>query len=63
MWWRAGAPLLLVECVDLALEINALNSESALAQPRRRIPATLVGPGGQYVTSCDVLPCTVEAPR
>ncbi|MDP1826437.1 MAG: LpqB family beta-propeller domain-containing protein [Archangium sp.] len=63
VWWRAGAPLLVVECVDLALEINALNSESALAQPRRRIPATLVGPGGQYVTSCDVLPCSVEAPR
>lgn len=63
VWWRAGAPLLVVDCVDLALEINALNSESALAEPRRRIPSTLVGPGGLYVTSCDVLPCTVEPPR
>lgn len=63
VWWRAGAPLLVVECVDLSLEINALNSESALAEPRRRIPSTLVGPGGTYIQSCDVLPCTVEAPR
>lgn len=63
VWWRPGTPLLVVECVDLALEINALNSESALAAPRRRIPATLVGPGGVYVQSCDVLPCSVEPPR
>ena len=63
VWWRAGSPLLVVECVDLSLEINALNSESALVEPRRRIPSTLVGPGGLYVQSCDVLPCTTEAPR
>jgi hypothetical protein len=63
VWWRANAPLLVVECVDLALEVNALNSESALAAPRRRIPSTLVGPSGVYVQSCDVLPCSVEAPR
>ena len=63
VWWRAGVPLLVVECVDLALEINALNSESALAPPRRRIPSTLVGPTGVYVQSCDMLPCSVEAPR
>ncbi len=63
VWWRAGAPLLLVECVDLSLEINALDSRSALAEPRRRVPATLVGAPGLYVQSCDVLPCTVEAPR
>lgn len=63
VWWRAGAPLLVVECVELSLEINALNSESALAEPRRRVPSTLVGPSGLYVQSCDVLPCTVEPPR
>ncbi|MDP3158214.1 MAG: LpqB family beta-propeller domain-containing protein [Archangium sp.] len=63
VWWRAGVPLLLVECIDLALEINALDSHSALAEPRRRIPATLVGAPGLYIQSCDVLPCTVEAPR
>lgn len=63
VWWRPGSPLLVVDCVDLALEINALNSESALLSPRRRIPSTLVGPGGPYVQSCDVLPCSTEAPR
>ncbi len=63
VWWRAGVPLLLVECVDLALEINALDSHSALAEPRRRVPSTLVGAPGLYIQSCDVLPCTVEAPR
>lgn len=63
LWWRPGTPMLVVECVDLSLEINALNSESVLAQPRRRIPSGLVGPGGVYVQSCDVLPCSVEPPR
>ncbi len=63
VWWKPGTPLLVVDCVDLALEINALNSESTLAPPRRRIPSTLVGPGGAYVQSCDVLPCSVEPPR
>lgn len=63
VWWRAGSPLLVVECVDLSLEVNALDSQSALLEPRRRFPSTLVGPGGTYVQSCDVLPCTVEAPR
>ena len=63
VWWRPGAPMLVVDCVDLTLEINALTSESSLAQPRRRIPSTLVGPGGVYVQSCDVLPCSVEPPR
>jgi hypothetical protein len=63
VWWRAGAPFLVVECLDLVLEVNALTSQSSLAEPRRRVPATLVGPGGTYVQSCDVLPCTVEAPR
>lgn len=63
VWWRPGAPLLVVECVEFTLEVNALNSESALVEPRRRVPSTLVGPAGWYVQSCDVLPCTVEAPR
>lgn len=63
VWWRPGLPLLVVECFDLSLEVNALNSQSALVEPRRRVPSTLAGPAGMYVQSCDVLPCTAEAPR
>lgn len=63
VWWRAGAPFLVVECVDIVLEVNALDSTSSLLDPRARTPAALVGPGGGYVTSCDVLPCSVSAPR
>ena len=63
VWWRAEGPLLLVECVDLAIEVNALDSRSVLVDPRRRTPSVLSGPGGVYVESCDVLPCSVEAPR
>ena len=63
VWWRAGAPLLVVECADLWLEVNALTSESVLLEPRRRLPSTLLGPGELYFQSCDLLPCTAEPPR
>lgn len=63
VWWRPAVPLVLVECVDLAIEVNALDSQSALMDPRRRTRSVLSGPGGVYVTACDVLPCSTEAPR
>ena len=62
-WWRPSIPVLLVECVDLSLEVNALDSTSALVDPRRRSSSVLLGPSGVYVQSCDVLPCSAEAPR
>lgn len=62
VWWRPGSPLLLVECVDIALEINALDSRSTLLEPRRRIHSVLSGPSGHYVQSCDVLPCSATPP-
>lgn len=62
-WWRPAGPLIVVECLDIAIELNALTSESSILQPRRRVASTLVGPGGTYVQACDMLPCTVEAPR
>jgi hypothetical protein len=34
-----------------------------LVDPRQRSHSTLTGPSGVYVQSCDVLPCTAEAPR
>lgn len=63
VWWRPAVPLVLVECVDLAVEVNVLDSQSALMDPRRRTRSELSGPKGVYVTSCDVLPCSTEAPR
>lgn len=62
-WWRPGVPLVVVECADLTVEINALNSESVLLDPRQRMPSTLIGPAGVYVQACDQLPCSVAAPR
>lgn len=63
VWWRPEPPLFLAECVDIALEVHALTSQSALMAARRRVPATLSGPDGVYVQACDVLPCSAEAPR
>ncbi len=63
VWWRPSSPLLLVECLDLSVEVNALDSQSALVDPRQRTPSVLSGPTGVYVQSCDMLPCTAEAPR
>lgn len=63
LWWRPSEPVVVVDCGDLSLEINALTSVSALVEPRRRVPSTLMSPLGLYIQSCDVLPCTVEAPR
>lgn len=63
VWWRPEAPLFVAECFDMTFEVNAFTSESALLQARRRAPSTLVGATGEYVTACDVLPCSVEAPR
>ncbi|MFT3713736.1 MAG: hypothetical protein QM817_39255 [Archangium sp.] len=62
VWWRPGSPLLLVECVDIALEINAIDSRSTLLEPRQRIHSQLTGPTGVYVQSCDVLPCSATPP-
>ncbi len=59
VWWRADALSLVIECVDLSLEVNALGAENKLAQPGKRIPSTLVGLGGPSFQSCDVLPCSV----
>ncbi len=63
MWWRPEAPLFLAECVDITLEVHAVTSHSMLMDARRRVPSVLSGPGGVYVQACDVLPCSVEAPR
>jgi hypothetical protein len=63
VWWRVEGPLLLVECVDISIELNALDSQSVLVDPRQRSRSTLTGPTGVYVQSCDVLPCIAEAPR
>lgn len=62
-WWRPEGALLIVECLDIVIELNAHDSQSQLLQPRRRVPSTLVGPSGVYVQACDQLPCSVEAPR
>lgn len=62
VWWRPGSPLLLVECVDIAIEINAMDSRSTLLEPRQRIHSQLTGPTGVYVQSCDVLPCSATPP-
>ncbi|MBL8915636.1 MAG: hypothetical protein JNM17_33365 [Archangium sp.] len=62
VWWRPGSPLLLVECVDIAIEVNAIDSRSTLLEPRQRIRSTLSGPTGVYVQSCDVLPCSATPP-
>jgi hypothetical protein len=62
VWWRPGSPLLLVECVDIAIEINAIDSRSTLLEPRQRIHSMLTGPTGVYVQSCDVLPCSATPP-
>ena len=63
VWWRPEEVLLVAECVDISVEINALDSRSALLQPRQRSRSVLTGPAGVYVESCDVLPCSAEAPR
>ena len=63
VWWRPEPQLFVAECFDMTFEVNAFTSESALLQARRRTPSTLVGATGDYVTGCDVLPCSVEAPR
>ena len=62
-WWRAQVPLLIVDCLDITVEVNALNSESALLEPRRRTDSTLLGAASVYVQPCDMLPCSAEAPR
>lgn len=62
VWWRPGSPLLLVECVDIAIEVNAIDSRSTLLEPRQRIRSVLSGPKGVYVQSCDVLPCSATPP-
>lgn len=63
VWWRPEEVLLLAECVDMAIELNALDSRSALMQARAREHSTLSGPSGVYFEACDNLPCSVEAPR
>lgn len=62
-WWRADAPRLIADCVSLVVEVDALTSQSALLEPRRRVPSVLAGPAGVYVQPCDQLPCSAEAPR
>jgi hypothetical protein len=63
VWWRPKLPLVLVECVDMAVEVNVLDSTSALMDPRGRTRSVLAGPGEVFVTSCDVLPCSSDPPR
>lgn len=63
VWWRPEPQLFVAACFDVTVEVNAFTSESALLQARRRAPSALVGATGDYVTGCDVLPCSVEAPR
>ncbi len=63
MWWRREPQLFVAECFDVTFEVNAFTSESALLQARQRTPSTLVGASGDYVVACDVLPCSIEAPR
>lgn len=63
VWWRPEPPLFLAECIDIAVEVHALTSESALLAARRRVASVLSGPSGVYVQACDALPCSVEAPR
>lgn len=61
VWWRPEEVLLVAQCLDLVVEINALDSRSALLEPRQRTKSVLSGP--VYVERCDMLPCTAEAPR
>ncbi len=63
VWWRPEPALLVAACDELAFEVHALTSEQVLLPARSRAAATLLGPGGSYVTPCDVLPCTAEPPR
>lgn len=61
-WWRPDSPLVLVDCVDITVELNAIDSRSMLVDARQRIRSTLLGPGGRYVQACDVLPCSATPP-
>lgn len=63
VWWRTSGPLMVVDCIDITLEVNALTSESALLEPRQRVPSTLLGVAGIYMEPCDVLACSAEPPR
>lgn len=61
-WWRPDSPLVLVQCVDLVFEVNAIDSRSNLLDPRQRIRSTLMGTGNVYVQPCDSLPCSATPP-
>jgi hypothetical protein len=63
VWWRPNEPVLVVECVDLTLEVNVLDSNTTLLDPRKRVRSFLAGKAGVYVQPCDVLPCSADAPR
>lgn len=62
-WWRPGTARVVVECEDLALDLDALGSEGTLVDATRRVPSVLLGPAGLYVQACDQLPCSAEPPR
>lgn len=62
-WWRPGTARLVVECADLALDLDALSSEGTLADPARRAPSVLLGAAGLYAQPCDQLPCSAEPPK
>ncbi len=62
-WWRPAGARLVVECAELALELDALTSGGTLVDAQRRVPSVLLGEAGLYVQPCDQLPCTAEPPR
>lgn len=62
LWWLAAPTRLVVECPELAVELDAVSGDTSLADARRRVPSTLLGAAGLYVQPCDQLPCSAEPP-
>lgn len=62
LWWLRSPTRLVVECPELAVELDAVSGEGSTADARRRVTATLLGAAGLYVQPCDQLPCSAEPP-
>lgn len=67
LWWRSSkASELIVTCEGdspLSLSINVETGHADAVASVPRVPSTLSGPAGVWVTTCDVLPCSAAAPE
>jgi hypothetical protein len=65
LWWLPEGHRARLECAStspLALTFDVDTGVTEAAEPRSRVPSTLVGPAAVWVQPCDVLPCSAEPP-